>query len=70
MKLYVSPRAPNPRRVLMFLVEKGTPGFRVSRALERRLKEQSDDYEQRDVARKGHPLKRHIGDDELGRAGR
>lgn len=23
MKLYVSPRAPNPRRVLMFLVEKG-----------------------------------------------
>lgn len=38
---------------------------RVSRALERRLQEQADDHEQRDIARKGHPLKRHIGDDEL-----
>lgn len=27
MKLYVSPRAPNPRRVLMFLVEKGVNGL-------------------------------------------
>jgi glutathione S-transferase len=27
MKLYVSPRAPNPRRVLMFLVEKGINGL-------------------------------------------
>ena len=38
---------------------------RVSRALERRLQEQADDHEQRDIARKGHPLKRHVGDDEL-----
>lgn len=27
MKLYVSPRAPNPRRVLMFLAEKGLSGI-------------------------------------------
>ena len=27
MKLYVSPRAPSPRRVLMFLVEKGITGI-------------------------------------------
>lgn len=27
MKLFVSPRAPNPRRVLMFLVEKGINGL-------------------------------------------
>ena len=27
MKLYVSPRAPNPRRVLMFLVEKNINGL-------------------------------------------
>ena len=29
MKLYVSPRAPNPRRVLMFLVEKGINGLEL-----------------------------------------
>ena len=38
---------------------------RVSRALERRLQEQADGHEQRDIARKGHPLKRYVGDDEL-----
>ena len=27
MKLYVSPRAPNPRRVLMFIAEKGIAGI-------------------------------------------
>jgi glutathione S-transferase len=27
MKLYVSPRAPNPRRVRMFIAEKGIPGI-------------------------------------------
>ena len=29
MKLYVSPRAPNPRRVLMFLVEKNINGLEL-----------------------------------------
>jgi glutathione S-transferase len=29
MKLYVSPRAPNPRRVLMFLVEKNINGLQL-----------------------------------------
>ena len=27
MKLYVSPRAPNPRRVQMFIAEKGIRGI-------------------------------------------
>ena len=27
MKLFVSPRAPNPRRVLMFIAEKGLSGI-------------------------------------------
>ena len=29
MKLYVSPRAPSPRRVLMFLVEKQINGLEL-----------------------------------------
>lgn len=30
MKLFVSPRAPNPRRVLMFIAEKALPGIELS----------------------------------------
>ena len=29
MKLYISPRAPNPRRVMMFVVEKQIPGIEL-----------------------------------------
>ena len=30
MKLYVSPRAPNPRRVQMFIAEKGITGIELA----------------------------------------
>jgi glutathione S-transferase len=30
MKLFVSPRAPNPRRVLMFIAEKGLQGIETA----------------------------------------
>ena len=44
MKLYVSPRAPNPRRVLMFLVEKNINGLDLVNVDLNALEHQSEQY--------------------------
>lgn len=44
MKLYVAPRAPNPRRVLMFLVEKTINGFDLVNVNLNALEHQSESY--------------------------
>jgi glutathione S-transferase len=44
MKLYVSPRAPNPRRVLMFLVEKNINGLDLVNVDLNALEHRSEQY--------------------------
>ncbi len=44
MKLYVAPRAPNPRRVLMFLVEKTINGLDLVNVNLNALEHQSESY--------------------------
>ncbi|MCY1527825.1 Glutathione S-transferase GST-6.0 [compost metagenome] len=44
MKLYVAPRAPNPRRVLMFLVEKAINGLELVNVDLNALEHQSEHY--------------------------
>lgn len=44
MKLFVAPRAPNPRRVLMFLVEKGIQGLELVQVNLNALEHKSDAY--------------------------
>lgn len=44
MKLYVAPRAPNPRRVLMFLVEKNINGLDLVNVDLNALEHQSEQY--------------------------
>ena len=44
MKLHVAPRAPNPRRVLMFIAEKGITGLELATVEIGRNQHQSADY--------------------------
>ena len=44
MKLWVSPRAPSPRRVLMFIAEKGITGIELATVEIARNEHQGEDY--------------------------